>query len=129
MGTAPAASPSPTVPPQPTRGEIWLIDFDPSTGAEIGKVRPAVVINQDSVGRLPLRMVVPITDWKPAYLAYAWFIFLKPDPSNGLVKDSGADTFQLKSISLRRFIRRLGQLRRGQLEDIATAIRTNVGAP
>jgi mRNA interferase MazF len=129
MGTVPTASPSPTAHPQPKRGDIWLIDFDPPIGAEIGKVRPAVVINQDSVGRLPLRMVVPITDWKPKYLTYPWFIFLKPDLSNGLLKDGGADTFQLKSVSLHRFIRRLGELRSGQLDDMATAIRNNVGAP
>jgi mRNA interferase MazF len=95
----------------------------------MGKVRPAVVINRDSVGRLPLRMVVPITDWKPGYLAFAWFVYLKPDPANGLTKDSGADTFQLKAVSLRRFVRCLGQLSDAQLDDIAAAIKSNVGAP
>jgi mRNA interferase MazF len=50
--------------PTPRRGEIWLIDFDPAVGAEIRKVRPAVVISIDSIGRLPLRLVVPVTDWK-----------------------------------------------------------------
>ena len=51
--------------PIPKRGEVWLVDFDPAIGAEIQKVRPAVIINVDSIGRLPLRMVVPVTDWKP----------------------------------------------------------------
>jgi len=55
----------------PKRGEIWLIDFDPAIGAEIRKARPAVVVSLDAIGRLPLRIVVPITDWKPAYAAYA----------------------------------------------------------
>jgi mRNA interferase MazF len=53
--------------PAPNRGEIWMIDFDPAVGAEIQKVRPAVVISVDTVGRLPLRLVVPVTDWKPRY--------------------------------------------------------------
>ncbi len=52
-----------STPPNPRRGEIWDICFDPSLGAEIQKTRPAVV-NIESVGRLPLRMVVPLTDWK-----------------------------------------------------------------
>jgi mRNA interferase MazF len=108
MATAPTPSPSSGSLPQPRRGEVWLIDFDPSVGAEIAKVRPAVVISQNTVGRLPLRMVVPITDWKPSYQGYAWFVFLPPDGSNGLTKDSGADTFQTKSISLRRFVRSIG---------------------
>jgi len=57
--------------PTPKRGEIWLVDFDPSIGAEIRKVRPAVVVSLDTIGRLPLRMVVPITDWKPLY-GFEW---------------------------------------------------------
>ena len=46
--------------PAPSRGEIWLVDFDPSIGSEIRKVRPALVVSLDSIGRLPLRLVVPI---------------------------------------------------------------------
>jgi mRNA interferase MazF len=52
------------------RGEIWLVDFDPAVGGEIRKIRPAVVMSMDAIGRLPLRMVVPITDWKPQYAHY-----------------------------------------------------------
>ena len=53
--------------PAPRRGEIWLVDFDPAVGAEIQKIRPAAVISLDTIGRLPLRLIVPITDWKPQY--------------------------------------------------------------
>ena len=31
--------------PRPQRGEIWTVQFDPSIGAEIRKLRPAVVAN------------------------------------------------------------------------------------
>lgn len=48
--------------PTPGRGEVWLADFDPAVGAEIQKLRPALVISVNSVGRLPLRMVVSLTD-------------------------------------------------------------------
>ncbi len=112
----------------PSRGEVWLINFDPAVGAEISKVRPAVVINEDHIGRLPVRLVVPITDWKPAYLGYLWFVFLAPNAANGLTKDSGADAFQTKSLSLRRFVRCLGYLRLDQLDEIAQAIKITVGA-
>ena len=83
--------------PTPRRGEIWLVDFDPAVGAEIRKVRPAVVISLDTLGRLPLRIIVPITDWKPQYVRYPWFVELPVSPTNGLVKDSGADAFQPES--------------------------------
>jgi mRNA interferase MazF len=115
--------------PTPRRGEIWLIDFDPSVGAEIRKVRPAVVVSLDTIGRLPLRLVVPVTDWKPTYTSFPWFVELPAVPANGLSKDSGADCFQTKSVSENRFIRRLGVVSAPQLDDIASAIALCVGAP
>ena len=49
------------------RNEIWLINLDPTIGAEINKTRPAIIINDDKMGRLPLRVIVPVTDWKENY--------------------------------------------------------------
>jgi mRNA interferase MazF len=43
------------------RGQVWLINLDPTVGAEIKKTRPAVVVNNDAIGILPLKVVVPIT--------------------------------------------------------------------
>ena len=115
--------------PAPKRGEVWLVDFDPSVGAEIQKVRPAVVINVDSIGRLPLRIVVPVTDWKPQYAHFPWFVELPATPTNGLSKDSGADCFQTKSVSETRFVRRLGEITPAQCDAITAAIALCVGAP
>lgn len=44
-----------TTQPIPVRGEVWLIRFDPAEGDEIKKVRTAVVISEDAVGRLRLK--------------------------------------------------------------------------
>ena len=49
------------------RGEIWLINLDPTIGAEIRKTRPAVIVNDDEMGILPLRVIVPITEWKEQF--------------------------------------------------------------
>ncbi len=49
------------------RNEIWLINLDPTVGAEIQKTRPAVIVNDDDLGLLPLRIIVPLTDWKDRY--------------------------------------------------------------
>lgn len=115
--------------PIPRRGDIWLIDFDPSVGAEIQKIRPAVVISMDNIGRLPLRLVVPITDWKAHYSSFPWFVELPATSTNGLSKDSGADAFQTKSISLSRFVDRLGEVTASQLDEVAEAIALCVGVP
>ena len=54
------------------RGEVWKINLDPTIGAEIKKTRPAVIVNDDGVGILPLRVIVPITDWKMNYEIASW---------------------------------------------------------
>ena len=113
----------------PRRGDVWLVDFDPSVGAEIQKIRPALVISMDSIGRLPLRLVVPITDWKSAYANLPWFVHLPATRTNGLLKDSGADAFQTKSVSETRFVGRLGVVTAAQVEEIASAVALCVGAP
>ena len=113
----------------PSRGEVWDIRFDPSVGAEIRKIRPAVVISENSIGRLPLRIAVPITDWNTTFAGYPWFVDLPANSTNGLPKDSGADAFRVKSVSVNRFERLRGMLTDGQLDDIASAIALCVGAP
>ena len=111
------------------RGEIWMVNFNPSVGSETRKVRPAIIVGVDTIGRLPLRIVVPITEWKTPYAHFPWFVFLAPSPLNGLMKDSGVDAFQVKSVSEARFVRRLGDVTSGQLDDIASAIGLCVGVP
>jgi len=115
--------------PSPKRGEVWLFRFDPSAGAEIRKVRPAVVASLDAIGRLPLRIVVPVTDWKIEYANLSWFTHLPSTPENGLSKDSGADIVQVKSVSETPFVRRLGVVSDAQMDEIASAIALCVGAP
>ena len=45
-------------------------------------------MNLDGIGRLPVRIVVPLTDWQPAFASFSWFVFLHASPDNGLSKDS-----------------------------------------
>ena len=111
----------------PKRGEIWQVTFEPTIGAEITKTRPALVVSIDEAGRLPLRIVVPITDWKPSFAHFFWFIHLPASKENGLAKDSGADCFQIKSLSIQRFVRKLGIATDEQMENIACAVALCIG--
>ncbi len=111
----------------PTKGEIWTVRFDPAIGAEIQKIRPAAVINVPEVGRLPLRIIVPLTDWRDSYSALPWFISIPASPLNNLAKDSGADAFQIKSISTKRFIACIGRVTDEELEKIISALLLCVG--
>lgn len=104
------------------RGELWLINLDPTVGAEIKKTRPAVVVNDDAVGILPLRVDVPLLAWKDRYAVAPWMVRLDPDAENGLEKPSAADTFQIRSVSKVRFVGRLGKLSRPAMEQIVEAL-------
>lgn len=111
----------------PIRGEVWRVRFDPTAGAEIRKIRPSVVMNIAEVGVLPLRIIVPITEWKAAFAGRPWLVRLAPTVENGLQKESAADAFQVKSLSTDRFVERLGALAARDIEEIAAAITLCVG--
>ena len=110
------------------KGEVWLINLDPTIGAEIRKTRPAVIVSEDAIGILPLRVIVPITDWKDRYAIAAWMILLTPDAQNGLAKPSAADAFQIRSVSQERFVQRIGVINSQQLNQIIEAIQIVIGS-
>lgn len=104
------------------KGEVWLVNLEPTVGAEISKTRPAVIVSGDTVGRLPLKVIVPITEWKEPYSLRLWIVRLTPSAENGLAKLSAADTFQVRSVSQERLIRRLGNLSDDAMAEIARAL-------
>jgi len=106
----------------PQRGEIWLVNLDPTIGAEIKKTRPAVVVSSDSIGKLPLRIIVPITEWQPHFTQSPWLVRLDAEPANGLSKTSAADSFQVRCVSVRRLARRLGSIPVLKLKEITAAV-------
>ena len=92
------------------QGEIWMVNFEPSVGSEIQKLRPAIVVNDDRIGRFGIKIVVPITQWKEHYIDYPWIIKIIPDDINGLSKDSSIECFQIKSFAVDRFDKKIGEI-------------------
>ncbi len=104
-------------------GEIWLINLDPTVGAEIQKTRPAIIVSHDAVGILPLKVIVPITDWKPQYNQVPWMVHLAPSEGNHLRKESACDTFQVRSVSQQRFVKCLGRIDEVTMRRIKNALK------
>jgi len=92
------------------RGEVWQVNLDPTIGAEITKSRPFVIVSRDALAKLPLKIIVPLTGWRDSLERAAWHIPVEATSENGLSKKSSADTFQVRSISEKRLVRRLGVL-------------------
>jgi len=114
---------------RPKRGEIWLVSFDPTIGAEIKKTRPAIVLSSDAVGRLPIKLIAPITDWKDHYAANIWHVRIAPTATNGLTKLSAVDALQLRGMDAQRFVRKLGRATPEQLEEIVLAVAAVIEYP
>lgn len=109
-------------PKGPTRGDIWIVNFDPTIGAEIKKKRPAVIISSDAVGILPVKIVAPITEWDVRFARNLWHVRIDPDRQNGLAKSSAIDALQVRSVDTRRLINRIGRLSSDQLDEIVAAV-------
>jgi len=106
----------------PLRGEIWNVNLDPTVGAEIKKTRPALVISSDAVGRLPIKLVAPITEWKQGYAGNIWHIKIDPDNQNNLGKVSVIDVLQIRGLDYQRFIKLIGKASAQIIEEVATAL-------
>ena len=105
------------------QSEVWLIDLDPTKGAEIQKRRPAIIVNDNILGKLPLKVVVPVTDWKDRYDIAPWMVKLEPNAQNGLSKESAADCFQVRSLSQERLIKKLGFVDENTIEEVKEALK------
>jgi mRNA interferase MazF len=98
----------------PTRGEVWLVSFDPSIGGEIQKTRPAVVLSNDTANALMNRVqVVPVSSQVGRLYPSEAYVTL-----NGERRKVMAD--QIATVSKQRLLRRLGSLVQ---EDIIALVR------
>jgi mRNA interferase MazF len=93
----------------PRRGEIWLVDFEPTIGAEIKKTRPALIIQNDTANRhSPITIAAGITSKFNAHQLYDTEVLLKA-PEGGLSIDSVVLLNQIRSVDKQRLVRRIGQ--------------------
>ena len=103
------------------RGEIRLVDLDPSRGAEANKGRPAVIVSNDGANMTAERLgrgvitVVPVTS--NVTKVYPFQVILDA-ASTGLDRDSKARAEQVRSVAVERIGRRLGAL----TSDLAAAL-------
>jgi mRNA interferase MazF len=111
----------------PKRGEIWRTDLEPTRGDEIRKTRPVVILSVAEIGKLNLRIVVPVTEWNERFSGYSWMVRLDPNPANGLTKPSAADAFQVRSLSIERLQEKVGELSAATVDAIVDAVVLCIG--
>jgi len=104
------------------QGAVWQVNLDPTIGAEIKKSRPCVIVNSNRVGKLPLKIVAPLTDFKNHYKKVPWMVITKPTKENGLLKISVIDLFQVRSVSQKRLVKKLGTVNDNILDTCKDAL-------
>ena len=92
------------------QGTIWQVNLDPTIGSEIKKSRPCLVLNSDKVGKLKLKVIALITDFKEHYALVPWMVSIEPTKENGLNKKSTIDLFQVRSVSQQRLSSKIGKV-------------------
>ena len=110
----------------PRRGEVHLVSFDPTVGAEIRKTRPALVIQNDVANRWsPVTIVAAITS-RFEEPVYPTEVPLVP-PEGNLENPSVVLLNQIRTVDRRRLVRRLGRLRPDSMRRVDRAIRISLG--
>jgi mRNA interferase MazF len=116
---------TPTV-ARPRRGDVCLVSFDPTLGAEIKKTRPAVVLQNNIANRFsPITIVAAITSQMDPTL-YPTEVLIRT-PEGGLDVDSIVLLNQIRSIDRQRLIRRLGRVSPDTMAKVDRALIVSLG--
>ena len=93
----------------PRRGDVYLVNFEPTIGAEIKKTRPSLILQNDIANRhSPVTIVAAISSQFTDPL-YPTEVLIHP-PEGGLTADAEILLNQLRTIDKKRLIRRMGKL-------------------
>ena len=110
----------------PKRGEVYLVNFDPTVGSEIRKTRPAVILQNDVANRWsPITIVAAVTSQFEEPL-YPTEVRVRP-PEGGLTADGVILLNQIRSIDKRRLVKRLGALKPDTIARMNLALQVSVG--
>ncbi len=107
-----------------TRGDVYLVDLEPTKGSEQGKIRPCLIIQND-VGNKhsPVTIIATITSKAEEF---PFIVKLKQGEAN-LPKESYIQLNQIRTISKQRIISKIGFLKKENLDKVDEAIKVSLG--
>ena len=110
----------------PKRGEIYLVNFDPTIGSEIQKTSPALILQNDiSNQHSPITIVAAITSQFDTE-TYPIEVLINP-PEGGLTTTSVVLLNQIRSIDKQRLVKRMGIVSDHLMEYVNNAIQISLG--
>ena len=109
------------------RGDVVLVNLDPTVGAEIKKTRPAIVLSNDSINHFSQLVVVAPLTKNTAHLSPSHVVI--PKGAARLTFTSKVMTEQIKAVDKQRIVRRLGTLPAVLLEQVERALKNTLALP
>jgi mRNA interferase MazF len=110
----------------PARGEVYLVNFDPTIGSEIEKTRPALIIQNDIANEhSPITIVAAITSKFDDNLYPTEVEIFAGE--GGLKQNSVVLLNQIRSIDSQRLVKRLGKIEDSTLRKINLSIKISLG--
>ncbi len=108
------------------RGEIWLVNLDPTVGYEIKKSRPSIIIQND-VGNeySPITIIAPVTSKNLENIYPIEVLLLRKN--SGLEKNSKILLNQIRAIDKKRLIKRIGKIDNETLSKLDEALKISLG--
>lgn len=109
------------------RGDIYMVNVDPVVGKEIGKARPAVIIQNDIGNKFsPVTIIAPISSVKEITKPLPIMIYLT-ELEGGLKEESYVDCGQIRTIdSKARLITKIGTLSHFKMLEINKALKISL---
>ena len=113
------------IPAAPARGQVWLVDLDPTRGHEQAGMSPALVVSVDSFNQTPLGLVVvvPLTSKAKEFPLH---VRVNP-PEGGLQVTSFAKCEDVRSVSRERLTKPLGRVTPAVLRQVEDRLRLVLG--
>ena len=106
----------------PKRGEIYLVNFDPTVGSEINKTRPALIIQNDTSNTYgSVTIVAAITSAHDGVKMYPTEVFISQG-EGGLVNDSIVLLSQIRTIDKLQLVKKIGKLSFDKMKAVSYAI-------
>jgi mRNA interferase MazF len=110
----------------PKRGEVFLVNFDSTMGAEVQKTRPALILQNDIGNRYsPITIVAAITS-KSGEKLYPAEVFIRAN-EGGLSQDSIILLNQIRSMDKKRLVQRVGKVKKETMEKINHGLKISLG--
>src|SRR3989338_3761102 len=103
-------------------GDIYLIEIPASGGHEQSGLRPAIIVQEKALEKLPTVLIVPLTSKQKA-AAFPFTFIIEPDRMNNLDVVSVALVFQLRAIDKRRVKNKVGKISLGKMELLKQGLR------